>query len=158
MTRFICSCEHSSYNSLCIFNRTEEIVMPAERSGKIKENYEWKVRQSIATCLLAMLTVKSNGIELEQVVHSRRTSCYRSGWTRGFGEPNTNPQSWIFVSISVGLSPLSFLFNRGLKIRGRRRHRKRRWKSEFAFFRSSSRLLQVTNFIKCRWTLLKLNS
>lgn len=67
--------------------------MPAERSGKIKENYEWKVRQSIATCLLAMLTVKSNGIELEQVVHSRRTSCYRSGWTRGFGEPNTNPQS-----------------------------------------------------------------
>ena len=26
------------------FNRNEEIVMPAERSGKIKENYEWKVR------------------------------------------------------------------------------------------------------------------
>ena len=34
---------------------------------------------------------------------------------------------------------------RDLKIQGRRRQRKRRWKSEFAFFR-------------CRWTLLKLNS
>ena len=28
----------------------------------------------------------------------------------------------------------------------------------FAFFQSSSRLLQVTNFVKCRWILLKLNS
>ena len=36
--------------------------------------------------------------------------------------------------------------------------RKRRWKSEFAFFQSSSRLLQVENFVKCRRTLLKLNS
>ena len=35
---------------------------------------------------------------------------------------------------------------------------KRRWKSEFAFFQSSSRLLQVTYFLKCRRTLLKLNS
>ena len=43
----ICSSEHAFYNSLCTFNRTEEIVMPAERSGKIKENYEWKVRHSI---------------------------------------------------------------------------------------------------------------
>ena len=32
---------------------------------------------------------------------------------------------------------------------------KRRWKSEFALFQSSWRLLQVTNFVKCRWTLLK---
>ena len=48
--------------------------------------------------------------------------------------------------------------NRDLTIRGRRRQRKRRWKSEFAFFQSSSRLLQVTNFVKCRWILLKLNS
>ena len=46
---------------------------------------------------------------------------------------------------------------RDLKIRGRRRQRKRRWKSEFVFFQSSSRLLQVTNFVKCRRTLLKLN-
>ena len=30
--------------------------------------------------------------------------------------------------------------------------------SEFAFFQSSSRLLQVTNFVKCRWTLQKLKS
>ena len=44
------------------------------------------------------------------------------------------------------------------KIWGRRRQWKRRWKSEFAFFQSSSRLLQVTNFVKCRRTLLKLNS
>ena len=29
---------------------------------------------------------------------------------------------------------------------------------EFGFFQSSLRLLQVTNFVKCRWTLLKLNS
>ena len=48
--------------------------------------------------------------------------------------------------------------NRDLKIRGRRRQRKRRWKSEFAFFQSSSRLLQVTNFVKYRRTLLTLNS
>ena len=48
--------------------------------------------------------------------------------------------------------------NRDLKIRGRRRQRKRRWKSEFAFFQSSSQLLQVTNFVKCRRTLQKLNS
>ena len=50
------------------------------------------------------------------------------------------------------------VFNRNLKIRGRRWQRKGRWKSEFAFFQSSSRLLQVTNFVKWRWTLLKLNS
>ena len=48
--------------------------------------------------------------------------------------------------------------SRDLKFRGRRRRRKRRWKSEFAFFQSWSRLLQVTNFVKCRRTLLKLNS
>ena len=48
--------------------------------------------------------------------------------------------------------------NRDLKIRGRRRQRKRRWKSEFAFLQSSSRLLQVINFVRCKRTLLKLNS
>ena len=47
---------------------------------------------------------------------------------------------------------------RELNIRGQRRQRKRRWKSEFAFFQSSSRLLQVTNSVKCRRTLLKSNS
>ena len=53
----------------------------------------------------------------------------------------------------------SRLFNvRDLKIRGRLRQRKRRWKSEFTFFQSSTRLLQVTNFVKCRRTLLRLNS
>ena len=48
--------------------------------------------------------------------------------------------------------------SRDLKIWGQRRQRKRRWKSEFAFFQSSSRLLQVTNFVKFRWTLQKLKS
>ena len=41
---------------------------------------------------------------------------------------------------------------------GRRRQRKRRLKSEFAFFQSSLRLLQVTYFVKCKRTLLKLSS
>ena len=40
----------------------------------------------------------------------------------------------------------SLRYTRDLKIRGRRGQRKRRWKSEFAFFQSSSRLRQVTNF------------
>ena len=44
---------------------------------------------------------------------------------------------------------------RDLKIRGRQRQRKRSWKSEFAFFQSSLRLAQVTNFVKCRRTLSK---
>ena len=48
--------------------------------------------------------------------------------------------------------------SRNLRIWGQRRQRKRRWQSEFAFFQSSSRLLQVTNFVKCRWTLQKLKS
>ena len=47
---------------------------------------------------------------------------------------------------------------RDLMIRGLRWQRKRRWKKEFAFFQSSPRLLRVTNFVKCRWTPLKLNS
>ena len=51
-----------------------------------------------------------------------------------------------------------YVSNRELKIRGWRRQQNRPRKSEFAFFQSSSRLLQVTNFVKCRWTLLKLNS
>ena len=50
------------------------------------------------------------------------------------------------------------LDGRDLKMRGRRRQRKRPWKSEFAFFQSSSRLFQVTNFVKRRRTILKLNS
>ena len=45
-----------------------------------------------------------------------------------------------------------------LKIRGQRQQRKRRWKSESAFFQSLSRLHQVTNFVKCRWPLPILNS
>ena len=41
---------------------------------------------------------------------------------------------------------------------GRRRQRKRRLKSEFAFFQSWLPLLQVTYFVKCKRTLLKLSS
>ena len=55
-------------------------------------------------------------------------------------------------------SPVVLSINRDLKIRGRRQQRKRRWKSEFVFFQSSSRLLQVTSFSKFRRTILKLNS
>ena len=60
--------------------------------------------------------------------------------------------SEVFTAVAAGV-PI-----RVLKIGGRRQQRKRRWKSEFTFFQSSSRLLQVTNFVKCRRTLLKLNS
>ena len=49
------------------------------------------------------------------------------------------------------------IYYRDLKIQGWRRQRKRCWKSEFPFFQSSSRLLQVTNFVKSRWTPLKLH-
>ena len=81
--------------------------MPAERSGKIKENYEWKVRQSIATWLLVMFALNSNDIELEQVVHSYRTSCYRSGWPRGFGKL---PTSHLNICFHLSGSLSSFLF------------------------------------------------
>ena len=42
------------------------------------------------------------------------------------------------------------LDRRELKIRGLWRRRQRRFKSEFAYFQSSSRLFQLTNFVKCR--------
>ena len=48
--------------------------------------------------------------------------------------------------------------NRDLKIKGRRQRRKRHFKSEFTFFQSSSWLFQLTCFVKCRWTLLELNT
>ena len=72
--------------------------------------------------------------------------------------------SWsVLISVTwvalLWAAPHVFPNIRDLKIQGRRRQTKPRWKSEFAFFQSSSRLLriQVTNFFKCRWTLLKLN-
>lgn len=43
MTSFDLS-QFINYIGIYTVNRNEEIVMPAERSGKIKENYEWKVR------------------------------------------------------------------------------------------------------------------
>ena len=59
---------------------------------------------------------------------------------------------------SKGKRYAGYVSNRDLKIRGWWRQQNRRRESEFALFQSSSRLLQVTNFVKCRWTLLKLNS
>ena len=53
-------------------------------------------------------------------------------WTR-------NQQNWTQSAVAK---------YRDFKIRGRRRQCKRHRKSEFAFFQSSSRLLQVTNFEK----------
>ena len=43
-------------------------------------------------------------------------------------------------------------------MRGRQRQRKRRLKTEVAFFQSSSRLFFFTSFVKCRRTLQKLSS
>ena len=48
--------------------------------------------------------------------------------------------------------------HKDLKIRERRWQRKHRLKSEFAFIQSSSRQFQLTYFVKCRRTLLELNS
>ena len=45
-----------------------------------------------------------------------------------------------------------------LKIRGRRRQVKRRFKSEFAVFQSSSRLFHLACFVECMRPLLELNS
>ena len=67
-------------------------------------------------------------------------------WTSGHGANRIEPRP------TVAKSDI-----RDFKMRGRRRQRKRHWKSEFAFFQSSSRLLLVTTFVKCGWTLLKLN-
>jgi len=49
------------------------------------------------------------GTELEQVVHTYQRLC-SSDWPRGFGSVNSNPHSWIFTSVSVGSSHVSYLF------------------------------------------------
>ena len=41
-------------------------------------------------------STSSNDTELEQVIHRQWTSC-RSGWLRGFGSPNPDSHSWIFI-------------------------------------------------------------
>ena len=45
-----------------------------------------------------------------------------------------------------------------LKMRGRRRQLKRRLKSQFAVFQSSSRLFYLAYFVEGMRTLLKMNS
>ena len=54
-------------------------------------------------------SVDGKGTELEQVVHTHRTS-YRSGWPEGFGELNPSLHSWIFASVSVDSVSFSYLF------------------------------------------------
>ena len=52
----------------------------------------------------------SSGSELgEQVIHTYLIS-YGSDWPRRFGEQNPSPHSWIFNSVPVDSSPLSYLF------------------------------------------------
>ena len=46
----------------------------------------------------------------------------------------------------------------GLEDPTMRRQRRRRLKREFEFFQSLSQLFLPTYFVKCRWTLLELNS
>ena len=58
---------------------------------------------------LSGISINSNGTELEQVVHTHRTSC-RSSCPKGFGELNPSQQSWIFTSLSVDSNPYSYLF------------------------------------------------
>ena len=48
---------------------------------------------------------------------------------------------------------ISIVFNRDLKIRGRRRQRKHRLKSQFPFIQSSSWQFQLSYFVKC-WQIL----
>ena len=46
-------------------------------------------------------SMNSNGTELEQVMHTNRTSC-RSGWPRGFVELNPGrPRPWIFTRLNL---------------------------------------------------------
>ena len=89
--------------------------------------------------------------------------CGRPAWAQKAHVPFIWCNCFFFLFLFNGIIKQNIrarlpINNRDLTIRGRRRRRKRRWKSEFAFFQSSSRLLQVTNFVKCRWILLKLNS
>ena len=56
---FLCSIECPSCEAYGAFSfdRNEEIVMPSERSGKIRENYDWKVRMFVV-CLQSRITVR----------------------------------------------------------------------------------------------------
>ena len=60
------------------------------------------------SCQRKIYSVNAKGTELEQVVHTHRTS-YRSGWPGGFGELNSSLHSGIFTSVSVDSISLSYL-------------------------------------------------
>ena len=53
--------------------------------------------------------MNSNGTELEQVIHTHRTSC-RSGWPRGFVELNPGSPHAEYLPVSIRSSPLLYLF------------------------------------------------
>lgn len=53
--------------------------------------------------------MNSNGTELEQVIHTHRTSC-RSGWLRGFVELNPGCPHAEYLPVSIRSSPLLYLF------------------------------------------------
>ena len=59
---------------------------------------------SVPTRKAIRYSIDSNGTELEQVVHTHRTSC-RSRWPRGFGELNPSSHFQIFTSDSMDSSP-----------------------------------------------------
>ena len=53
--------------------------------------------------------MNSNGTELEQVIHTHRTSC-RSGWPRGFVELNPGSPHAEYLPVSIRSSPLLYFF------------------------------------------------
>ena len=53
--------------------------------------------------------MNSDGTELEQVIHTHRTSC-RSGWLRGFVELNPGSPHAEYLPVSIRSSPLLYLF------------------------------------------------
>ena len=109
----------------------------------------WKKRRQGGFLFISLQVKKLRG---ENVALIRRGTDWLV-WQRSscsFGGKHLLVRGGLFEDIRCAI--------RDLKIRGRRRQTKRPCKSEFIFFQSSSRLPQVTNFVKCRRTVLKLNS
>ena len=103
-----------------------------------------KIKQVIVSMRKSIILLSSSTMTMPTILESHRSETWRHIGTRT-EPPNylkTPPPCWY----------------KGPEDPRTGTQRKRRWKSEFAFFQSSSRLLQVTNFVKCRRTLVKLNS
>ena len=111
------------------------------------------LRHSLATCHAIRLTVTPFCSD------TPKPYLFTPALQSSLGPVQTNPGNKLCGFKNVWCEQgLTGHCNRDLKIRGQRRQRKRCWKSKFAFFQSWSGLLQVTNFVKCRQTFLKLNS